>query len=40
MEKLRFDFVVKPAADEKSNIICVTSIATVNGKVFGVPDEY
>ncbi|XP_045482334.1 uncharacterized protein LOC123686322 [Harmonia axyridis] len=40
MEKLRFDFVVKPTADGKSNILCVTSIATGNGEVFGLPDEY
>ncbi|KAK9882576.1 hypothetical protein WA026_022205 [Henosepilachna vigintioctopunctata] len=37
MEKLRFDFAVKTSADE---IICITSIGTPTGKVFGIPDEY
>ncbi|XP_073961574.1 uncharacterized protein [Choristoneura fumiferana] len=40
MEKLRFDFTVKPATDGKSNIICISSIATPNGQVFGIPVEY
>ena len=40
MEKLRFDFTVKPTADGKSNAICITSIATPNGQVFEVPAEY
>ncbi|XP_026724521.1 uncharacterized protein LOC113491647 [Trichoplusia ni] len=40
MEKLRFDFCVKTAADGKSNIICITSIGTPGGLTFGVPDEY
>ncbi|XP_044745287.1 uncharacterized protein LOC123307135 [Coccinella septempunctata] len=40
MDKLRFDFTVKPTADGKSNIICVTSIATTDGEVFELPDEY
>lgn len=40
MEKLRFDFAVKSTADGKSNIICITSIATPNGQVFEIPAEY
>ncbi|KAL0849699.1 hypothetical protein ABMA28_011663 [Loxostege sticticalis] len=40
MEKLRFDFAVKSTADGKSNIICITSIATCEGQVFGIPVEY
>lgn len=40
MERLRFDFAVKSAADGKSNFICVTSIATPEGKVFEIPSEY
>lgn len=40
MEKLRFDFAVKPTADGKSNIICITSIATPDGQFFGIPTEY
>ncbi|XP_069358802.1 uncharacterized protein [Maniola hyperantus] len=39
MERLRFDFVVKPAADGKSNTICITSIATPTGQIFGIPAE-
>lgn len=39
MEKLRFDFAVKPTGDGKSNIICITSIATPEGKVFEIPEE-
>lgn len=40
MEKLRFDFAVKTSADGKSNIICITSIGTPNGQIFGIPAEY
>lgn len=40
MEKLRFDFTVKPTADGKSNIICITSIATPNEQIFEIPAEY
>lgn len=39
MEKLRFDFAVKPSADGKSNILCITSISTPNGQIFGIPAE-
>lgn len=40
MEKLRFDFAVKSAEDGKSNIICITSIATTEEKVFVIPAQY
>ncbi|XP_063392684.1 uncharacterized protein LOC134678160 [Cydia fagiglandana] len=40
MEKLRFDFAVKPAADGKSNVLCITSIATPGGQIFGLPPEH
>ena len=39
MESLRFDFVVKPTDDGKSNIICITSIATADGKIFVIQPE-
>lgn len=39
MEKLRFDFAVKSTADEKSNIICITSIATPDGQIFQIQTE-
>lgn len=40
MEKLRFDFAVKSSGDGKTNIICITSIGTPTGQVYGIPDEY
>lgn len=40
MEKLRFDFAVKSTEDGKSNVICITSIATPDGQIFGIPTEY
>lgn len=40
MEKLRFDFAMKATTDGKSNIICITSIATPSGKIFAIPAEY
>ncbi|KAK4880416.1 hypothetical protein RN001_008562 [Aquatica leii] len=40
MERLKFDFVVKPTADGKSNTICINSIATPNGQIFGIPVEF
>ncbi|XP_045446822.1 uncharacterized protein LOC123655018 [Melitaea cinxia] len=40
MDKLRFDFAVKTAADGKSNILCITSIGTPDGRVFEIPAEY
>ncbi|CAF4882091.1 unnamed protein product [Pieris macdunnoughi] len=40
MERLRFDFIVKPSEDEKSNIICIDTIATTGGQVFAIPAEF
>lgn len=40
MDKLRFDFTVNLAEDRKSNIICITSIATPSGNTYGLPIEY
>ncbi|PZC85939.1 hypothetical protein B5X24_HaOG214304 [Helicoverpa armigera] len=40
MEKLRFDFAVKSSTDGKSNIVCITSIATPNGQIYEIPTEY
>lgn len=40
MKKLRFDFEVKPGSDAKTNVICITSIATSEGQVFEIPPEY
>lgn len=40
MEKLRFDFMMKCKADGKTNILCLTSISTPEGRTFGLPDEY
>ncbi|CAB0029953.1 unnamed protein product [Trichogramma brassicae] len=34
MEKLRFEFVMKAAADKKSNALMVTSITTPDGEIF------
>lgn len=40
MKKLQFEFKVKPGNDGKSNIICITSIATEDNKTFLIPEEY
>jgi hypothetical protein len=40
MEKLRFEFVVKPIEDPKTNIICVTSIADDDKRVFLIPEKF
>ncbi|CAB0005046.1 unnamed protein product, partial [Nesidiocoris tenuis] len=39
MDKLRFDFEIKAAADGKTNVLSVTSIATPAGQVFALPLE-
>lgn len=39
MDKLRLDFAVKPTDEGKSNMICITSIATPDGNIFGIPLE-
>lgn len=40
MEKLRFTFAVLAASDEKTNVICITSIETPDGQVFDIPDDF
>ena len=40
MEKLRFEFTIKAAADEKSNIFALTSITTLENKIYIIPEEY
>lgn len=39
MDKLRFDFAVKTASDGKTNILCITSIATPSGQIYGIPPD-
>lgn len=39
IEKLRFKFTVLSATDGKSNVICITSIETPDGRIFDIPDE-
>lgn len=39
MEKLRFEFTLLPGSDGKSNICCITSITTVDNKVYAIPEE-
>ncbi|CAB0044965.1 unnamed protein product [Trichogramma brassicae] len=39
MEKLRFEFVMKAAADKKSNALMVTSITTPDSEIFDIPAE-
>uniref|UniRef100_A0A6P7HHF1 Uncharacterized protein LOC114348786 n=1 Tax=Diabrotica virgifera virgifera TaxID=50390 RepID=A0A6P7HHF1_DIAVI len=40
MEKLRFDFKMVGAQDGKTNMMCITSIGTPDGKTFLLPDEF
>lgn len=40
MEKLRFDFKMRGASDGKTTILCLTSIGTLDGRSFAIPDEY
>lgn len=41
MTKLQFEFVIKAlATDEKTNILCITSITTEDNKIFEVPNEF
>jgi len=40
MEKLRFDFTIRGTADGKSNILCLTSIGTTDGRFFGFSEEH
>ncbi|GLV33524.1 hypothetical protein CBL_20253 [Carabus blaptoides fortunei] len=39
MEKLKFEFKMKGSADGKSNSLCITSIETLDGRRFIIPDE-
>ncbi|CAB3260265.1 unnamed protein product [Arctia plantaginis] len=39
MEKLLFKFASLAAADGKSNVICITSIGTPDGRMYEVPDD-
>lgn len=37
MDKLQFQFVIKEASDRKTNMMCITSIGTPQGKTYEVP---
>lgn len=39
MEKLKFEFVVKPSDDPKTNIICLTSIMDANKSTYLIPEQ-
>ncbi|XP_013188531.1 uncharacterized protein LOC132901739 [Amyelois transitella] len=39
MEKLKFEFVVKPAEDPKTNIMCITSIMDADKNTFLIPEQ-
>lgn len=39
MEKLKFEFVVKPSEDPKTNVICITSIMDGDKNVFLIPEQ-
>lgn len=39
MEKLKFKFTVLAASDGKTNLICIVTIETPDGRVYDVPDE-
>lgn len=39
MEKLKFEFKMRGTAGGKSNILCITSIETPDGRMFIIPDE-
>lgn len=38
--EMRFDFAVNPTDGGKSNVLCITSVATPDGKIFGIPPEF
>lgn len=40
MEKLQFTFQVKASTDPKTNIVCVTTIGTPDGRNYKVPTEF
>lgn len=39
MEKLRFEFILLPSNDGKSNIYAINSITTMENKTFAIPEE-
>lgn len=39
MEKLKFEFVVKPGEDQKTNVICITSIMDADKNLFLIPEK-
>ena len=40
MEKLKFEFRMRGAADGKTNVLCITSIETPDERRFALPDEF
>lgn len=40
MDKLQFTFEVKSATDGKTNLVCLTSIATQDGRTFKIQEEF
>lgn len=40
MEKLKFEFVVKPTEDPKMSLICLTSIMDVDKNMFSIPERF
>lgn len=39
MDKLRFKLAVLAGSDGKTNVICITSIETPEGRIFDIPDD-
>ncbi|XP_062532447.1 uncharacterized protein LOC134201529 [Bombyx mori] len=39
MDKLKFEFIVKPGEDPKTNVICITSITDTEKNVFLMPEK-
>ncbi|CAH2098738.1 unnamed protein product [Euphydryas editha] len=39
MEKLKFEFLVKPSEDPKTNVICIPSIMDADKKMFIIPEQ-
>jgi len=39
MEKLQFEFMVKPSSDGKSNLKTMTSITTETNQTYTIPEE-
>ena len=40
MDALKFGFTIRGSADGKSNVLCLTSIGTLDGYSFIIPNEY